>query len=71
MIVINIKNYKSLTKCDLFFADKVILVKGASERLLLPNMIEKCDKDKMFNNQKYKLSSQYYTIIEIGGACTV
>lgn len=63
-----IMKYLTLTKCDLFFADKAILVEGASERLLLPNMIEKCDKDKMFNNQKYKLSSQYYTIIEIGGA---
>ena len=54
-----ISKYLTLTKCDLFFADKAILVEGASERLLIPDMIEKCS-----NN----LSSQYYTLIEVGGA---
>ena len=38
-----IKKYLTLSRCDLFFADKVILVEGASERLLIPDMIKKCD----------------------------
>lgn len=63
-----IRKYLSLTKCDLFFADKAILVEGASERLLLPDMIEKCDSAGVFNAQTYKLPAQYYTLIEIGGA---
>ncbi len=63
-----IKKYLNLTKCDLFFADKAIFIEGASERLLLPDMIEKCDKKGMFNSQVYKLPAQYYTLIEIGGA---
>lgn len=63
-----IRKYLTLTKCDLFFADKAIFVEGASERLLLPDMIEKCDKAGEFNSQTYKLPAQYYTIIEIGGA---
>lgn len=63
-----IRKYLTLTKCDLFFADKVILVEGASERLLIPNMIDKCEKEGLFDLQKYKLSSQYYALIEIGGA---
>lgn len=63
-----IRKYLTLTKCDLFFADKAILVEGASERLLLPDMIEKCDNAGNFNSQKYKLTEQYYTLIEIGGA---
>ena len=63
-----IRKYLTLTKCDLFFADKAILVEGASERLLLPDMIQKCDKAGEFNAQKYKLPAQYYTLIEIGGA---
>lgn len=63
-----IRKYLTLTKCDLFFADKAILVEGASERLLLPDMIQKCDKAGDFNTQKYKLPAQYYTLIEIGGA---
>lgn len=63
-----IKKYLTLSRCDLFFADKIIFVEGASERLLLPDMIEKCEKEKMFDSQKYKLSAQYYALIEIGGA---
>ncbi|MBQ3604424.1 MAG: AAA family ATPase [Clostridia bacterium] len=63
-----IRKYLTLTKCDLFFADKAILVEGASERLLLPDMIQKCAKAGDFNTQKYKLPAQYYTLIEIGGA---
>lgn len=63
-----IRKYLTLTKCDLFFADKAIFVEGASERLLLPDMIEKCFKAGDFNSQAYKLTEQYYTLIEIGGA---
>ncbi len=63
-----IRKYLTLTKCDLFFADKAILVEGAAERLLLPDMIDKCDRNNVFGNDKYNLSSQYYTLIEIGGA---
>lgn len=63
-----IRKYLTLTKCDLFFADKAIFVEGASERLLLPDMIEKCEKSGDFNSQKYKLTAQYYALIEIGGA---
>ena len=63
-----IRKYLTLTKCDLFFADKAILVEGASERLLIPDMIDKCDKSGDFDSQEYKLPAQYYTLIEIGGA---
>lgn len=63
-----IKKYLTLSRCDLFFADKIIFVEGASERLLLPDMIAKCDKVGLFDSQKYKLPAQYYALIEIGGA---
>ena len=63
-----IQKYLTLTKCDLFFADKAIFVEGASERLLLPDMIDKCDKAGEFDSKKYKLPAQYYTLVEIGGA---
>lgn len=55
-----IQKYLTLTKCDLFFADKAIFVEGTSERLLLPHMIDKCSD--------LHLRHQYYTLIEIGGA---
>ena len=58
----------TLTRCDLFFADKAIFVEGASERLLLPDMIGKCESSGIFGACKYPLSAQYYAVIEIGGA---
>src|SRR3546814_14701121 len=36
--------YLTLSRCDLFFADKAILIEGTSERLLLPSMIRKTDE---------------------------
>lgn len=57
--------YLTLTNCDLFFADKIILIEGTAERLFLPLMIKKTeDKIKFERN----LSSQYTTTIEVGGA---
>lgn len=63
-----IRKYLTVSRCDMFFADKLIFVEGASERLLLPDMIEKCKNEGLFNSRKYKLSEQYYALIEIGGA---
>jgi len=63
-----IKKYLTLSRCDLFFADKVIFVEGASEKLLIPDMVDKCNSAGLFDSKKYKLPAQYYTIIEIGGA---
>ena len=63
-----IKKYLTLSRCDLFFADKVIFVEGASERLLLPDIIRKCDENHQFDSQTYRLPAQYYALIEIGGA---
>lgn len=63
-----IRKYLTLTKCDLFFADKAIFIEGASERLLLPDMIDKCSRSGVFDSQDYKLPAQYYALIEIGGA---
>ncbi len=63
-----IKKYLTISRCDLFFADKAIYIEGASERLLLPDMIKKCEKAGLFDTQDYKLSAQYYTLIEVGGA---
>lgn len=57
--------YMTLTRCDLFFADKVVLVEGSSERILLPRMIERIDRDTLSES---KLSSQYISIVEVGGA---
>ena len=53
--------YMTLTRCDLLFADKAILIEGASERLLLPQMIKNTPGAA-------PLSSQFVSTIEVGGA---
>lgn len=63
-----LEKYLTLNKCDLFFADKAILIEGTAERLLIPNMIEKLDANKKFTQKDITLKSQYYTLIEVGGA---
>lgn len=57
--------YLTLTRCDLFFADKAVLIEGTSERLLLPAMIRKTDAAAAGEPQ---LGSQYLTVMEVGGA---
>ncbi|WP_353124095.1 ATP-dependent nuclease [Dysgonomonas capnocytophagoides] len=51
--------YLTLTRSDLFFADKAILVEGTSERLIVPAAIR---------STKHGLSSQYVALMEVGGA---
>lgn len=57
--------YMTLTRCDLLFADKIILIEGTSERLLLPKMVEKLEQAAP---EKPRLSTQYVSVIEVGGA---
>ncbi|WP_350327556.1 ATP-dependent nuclease [Pectobacterium aroidearum] len=57
--------YMTLTKCDLYFADKAIMVEGTTERLLIPRLCELVDRSL---NDKHKLSRQYITCVEVGGA---
>ncbi|WGE80789.1 AAA family ATPase [Actinobacillus equuli subsp. haemolyticus] len=58
-----IHKYMTLTKSDLFFADKAILVEGITERLMIPKMIEKIDEEKVLN-----LKGSYLTLLEVSGA---
>lgn len=58
-----IHKYLTLTKCDLFFADKAIMFEGPTERILMPEFIKKIDK-----KHSISLSSQFISSIEIGGA---
>jgi putative ATP-dependent endonuclease of the OLD family len=57
--------YMTLTRCDLLFADKAVLIEGTTERLLLPRMIEKVDAE---TTDGPRLSSQYVSVVEVGGA---
>lgn len=55
--------YLTLTKCDLYFADKAILIEGATERILLPEIIKKIDA-----TGQTSLRSKYLSVVEVGGA---
>jgi predicted ATP-dependent endonuclease of OLD family len=57
--------YMTLTRCDLFFADKAVLIEGTTERLLLPRMIKILDEGKP---ETQKFGNQYLSVIEVGGA---
>ncbi|OEF06712.1 ATP-dependent nuclease [Vibrio genomosp. F10] len=57
--------YMTLTKCDLYFADKAILVEGTTERILMPKLIQLVEEEIEEDN---KLCSQYVSTIEVGGA---
>ncbi|MBR7962561.1 AAA family ATPase [Burkholderia vietnamiensis] len=57
--------YMTLTRCDLFFADKAVLIEGTTERLLLPRMIKMLDEGRAATQ---KIGSQYISVIEVGGA---
>ena len=60
--------YMTISRCDLYFCDKAILVEGTTERLLIPDMITKCDNAGLFKDKVPSLTSQYCSIIEVGGA---
>lgn len=57
--------YMTLTKCDLYFADKAIMVEGTTERLLMPRLCQLVDNSL---DDKQKLARQYVTCVEVGGA---
>lgn len=57
--------YMVLTGCDLLFADKIVLIEGATERIMLPEIIKKIDAATGANDPK--LSSQYVSVMEVGG----
>lgn len=57
--------YMTLTKCDLYFADKAILVEGTTERILMPRICKIVDESLGTDT---KLAQQYLTTVEVGGA---
>ncbi|MCY4287363.1 MAG: AAA family ATPase [Aestuariivita sp.] len=54
-----VQRYLKATHCDLFFADGVILLEGAAERILVPHFIR---------NKYPDLAARYISLLEIGGS---
>jgi len=57
-----IQKYFTINTCDMFFADKVILIEGTAERLLMPTFFKILDDES-----NTKISTQHITIFEVGG----
>jgi predicted ATP-dependent endonuclease of OLD family len=68
-----LKQYLTINRAEIFFADKVILIEGDTERILFPTLMKKYDTDE---EKKHKqlgtiddslpLLSQNISIIEVG-----
>ena len=54
-----VRRYLKTTHCDLFFADGIILVEGAAERILVPHFIQHRFPD---------LAHRYVSLLELGGS---
>ncbi|MCB1504993.1 MAG: ATP-dependent endonuclease [Hyphomicrobiaceae bacterium] len=60
--------YLTLTRCDLFFADKAILIEGTTERILVPEILRKLDAERIKVGARQEIRAQYITLLEVGGA---
>lgn len=58
-----LKQYLTLNRAELFFADKAVLVEGDTERILLPAIMRKLDQE---NPGLTPLLSQNVSIVEVG-----
>lgn len=58
-----LKQYLTLNRSEIFFADKIVLIEGDTERILLPAMMKKIDQEENFETP---LLSQNISIIEVG-----
>ena len=68
-----LKQYLTISRAEIFFADKAILIEGDTERILIPALMKKVDKDEerrfaaiADKDLKLPLSSQNISIIEVG-----
>ena len=59
-----LKQYLTLHRAELFFADKAIFIEGDTERILLPAMMKKIDQIDTSNT--VPLLSQNISIVEVG-----
>ena len=55
-----VARYLKTIHCDLFFANGIIMVEGAAERMLIPHFIR--------THYKKSLNQNYISILEVGGA---
>lgn len=61
-----VKQYVTLNRAELFFANKAVLIEGDTERMLLSAMMKKLDAEKIKEKDYEPLLSQNISVIEVG-----
>ncbi|WP_281192787.1 ATP-dependent nuclease [Erysipelothrix rhusiopathiae] len=61
-----VKQYLTMNRSELFFADKAICIEGDTERILMPMMMYKTDNKNVPPSDVIPLLSQNISIIEVG-----
>ena len=68
-----LKQYLTISRAEIFFADKAILIEGDTERILLPTIMRKMDLEELVEINESKkhdtnlpLLSQNISVIEVG-----
>ena len=61
-----LKQYITLDRSELFFADKAIFIEGDTERILMPVMMKMVDENIALGEKEYRLTSQNISIVAVG-----
>ena len=61
-----VKQYLTINRSELFFADKAICIEGDTERILMPMMMHKIDNKEKPKADLIPLLSQNISVIEVG-----
>ena len=61
-----VKQYLTINRSELFFADKAICIEGDTERILMPMMMHKIDNKEKPTRDLIPLLSQNISVIEVG-----
>ena len=61
-----VKQYLTINRSELFFADKAICIEGDTERILMPMMMHKVDNKENPKGDIIPLLSQNISVIEVG-----
>lgn len=61
-----VKQYLTINRSELFFADKAICIEGDTERILMPMMMHKIDNKEKTTGDVMPLLSQNISVIEVG-----
>ncbi len=61
-----LKQYLTLNRAELFFADKAIFIEGDTERVILPAMMKKIDQSYEGGGDVLPLLSQNISMVEVG-----